>query len=245
VRAAQLLQQTLNSRLDPSLHYTSVLMKEVSAGRHIAPVLITRLPTVRDRTRLLGSRQRTLQSTVVVDGKELNVIVSHWTSRLKETNQKNRADYADKIYGACNAMYHANPGVDFLVCGDWNDTPADDSVVNHLHATGNAQVVLAGAPLRLFHLQATKDPNVYGTHYYQRWFIFDQIAVSPGMLDAQGWSCDPDSVQTMRSLTKPGDRTGRPWRFGGEKETGQRGYSDHFPVTVRLKVNSSAGAAMP
>ena len=36
-------------------------------------------------------------------------------------------------------------------------------------------------------------------------------------------------------VTKPGDRIGRPWRFGGEKEKGPRGYSDHFPVTVKLK----------
>ena len=50
IRAAELLQQALNKRLDPSLHYTNVLMREVSSGRHIAPVLLTRLPVIRDRT---------------------------------------------------------------------------------------------------------------------------------------------------------------------------------------------------
>ncbi len=57
------------------------------------------------------------------------------------------------------------------------------------------------------------------------------------MLDPSGWSCDPDSIRTIDSLTRPGDRTRRPWRFGNEKDsTFARGYSDHFPVTVRLKV---------
>jgi hypothetical protein len=66
--------------------------------------------------------------------------------------------------------------------------------------------------------------------------IFDHLVVSPGLLDNEGWSCDPNTVRTINTLTKPGDRLGRPWRFGGEKDAGPRGYSDHFPVTVRLKV---------
>ena len=39
IRAAELLRDALNKHLpDPSLHYTSVLMKNLAAGRHIAPV---------------------------------------------------------------------------------------------------------------------------------------------------------------------------------------------------------------
>jgi hypothetical protein len=36
--------------------------------------------------------------------------------------------------------------------------------------------------------------------------------------------------------SRPGDRLHRPWRFGSSHEHGERGYSDHFPVTVRLRV---------
>src|SRR5262245_11714641 len=53
----------------------------------------------------------------------------------------------------------------------------------------------------------------------------------------EGWSGDPDSVRTVNTLVRPGDRYGRPWRFGGPHEKGPRGYSDHFPITVRLSVN--------
>ena len=57
------------------------------------------------------------------------------------------------------------------------------------------------------------------------------------MLDPAGWSCDPDSVKTIDTLTRRGDPSRRPWRFGNEKDNRfERGYSDHFPVTVRLKV---------
>jgi hypothetical protein len=38
---------------------------------------------------------------------------------------------------------------------------------------------------------------------------------------------------------RPGDKKHRPWRFGNEHEKHLRGYSDHFPVTVRLTVQGT------
>lgn len=241
VRAAELLQQALNQKLaDPALHYQAPLMKEVSVGRHIAPAILTRLPVIRDRTRSFDKRFRIVQTHFKIDNHELVVMASHWTSRLKEGNEKGRKEYADKLYGAANAMYLSDPRVDVVICGDFNDTPSDPSVTQHLKATGDLQSVRAsGGPLQLLNLMADKDPSAgFGTHYYNRWMIFDHIVVSPGMLDSLGWSCQPASVQTVNSLSKPGDRQRRPWRFGGEKETGTRGYSDHFPVTVKLQIQS-------
>jgi endonuclease/exonuclease/phosphatase family metal-dependent hydrolase len=239
VRAAELLQQELNSKIiEPSLHYTSVLMKEVRVGRHIAPAILTRLPVVKDRTRGQGSRFRIVEGHLVVDGQELVVLASHWTSRLRQGSEKGRAEYADKLYGTASAMHRSNPGVDVLICGDFNDSPDDVSVTQHLRATGDLQAVLqSGGQLKLLNLMADKDAaSGYGTHYYSKWLIFDHIVVSPGLLDQKGWTCDPASLRTVSDLTKPGDRLGRPWRFGGERDAGPRGYSDHFPVTVRLKV---------
>jgi endonuclease/exonuclease/phosphatase family metal-dependent hydrolase len=239
VRAAELLQEALNQQIaEPRLRYDTVLMKEVAQGRHIAPAILTRLPAVKDKTRTHGNRFRTIQGHIVVDGHELIVMASHWTSRLRDGSDRGRKDYADKLYGTANAIYHANPAADILICGDFNDTPADVSVTEHLHASADIQGVKAGGPqLRLLDLMADKDPNKgYGTHYFHRWLIFDHIVVAPGLLDQSGWTCDPGSVTTVNSLTRPGDRHQRPWRFGGEKDHGDRGYSDHFPVTVKLKV---------
>lgn len=239
VRAAELLRHALNAKLsDTSLHYQAPLMKEVNIGRHIAPAILTRLPVVRDRTRHHGNRFRIIEGHVVVDGRELIIMASHWTSRLKEGNDKGRAEYADKLYGAANAAYRSNRAADILICGDFNDTPQDVAVTQHLRSTADARSVRAGGDqLLLLNLMGDKDASAgFGTHYHSRWFIFDQIVVSPGMLDNAGWNCEPASVHTVNSLSKPGDRNRRPWRFGGEKENGPRGYSDHFPVTARLKV---------
>ena len=236
VRAAELLQQALNDKLDKTLHYENVLMKEISGGRHIAPAILTRLPVVKDRTRTLDHNHRILVGHIKVNDHELIVIASHWTSRLQDSGKKGRDNYADKIYGAANAMFHSNPGVDVLISGDFNDDPNDESVVNHLHATGDQQAVRAGNPLQLFNLMAGKDPKEFGTHYYRQWHIFDQLVVSPGMLDDKGWSCDPKSVQVVNELHRAKDKQKRPWRFGGAHEKTERGYSDHFPVTVRLRL---------
>jgi endonuclease/exonuclease/phosphatase family metal-dependent hydrolase len=243
VRAAELLRDALNARLaDPALHYKNVVMKEVSGGRHIAPAVLTRLRVVGDRTHLLGNRQRILEVHLDVNDHPLVVIAAHWASRLEKGSEKRRDHYADAIYGRVRGMYTKNPKVDVLVCGDFNDTPEDPSVVEHLHATGDVQAVRKSEDgLRLFNLMAGKDPTKFGTHYYRRWYIFDQFVVSPGMLDGQGWSCDPDSVKTVREagrpLYNPATRVHHPWKFGGPRTPkGSHGYSDHFPVTVQLKV---------
>jgi endonuclease/exonuclease/phosphatase family metal-dependent hydrolase len=242
-RAAELLRDALNARLPEKLHYRNVLMEEVSAGRHIAPAILTRLPVEADRTRLLDKRRRILEGHIVVDGHDLVVLASHWTSRVssKENEEGTGRDkYAELIYGRFHALYKRDPAADLVVSGDFNDDPDDDSVKDYLHATGNVKAVEAfGAEPRLLDLFADRDPAKYGTHWHRgKWHIFDQIVVSPGMLDNRGWSCDPDSARAVHDLTA--DRRGRPMDFGDENDKvplEARGYSDHFPVTVRLHVH--------
>ncbi len=254
LRAANLVKEALNKKIsDPNLHYKHVLMKEVRVGRHIAPVIITRLPVVGNRTRQYDKRRRIVEGRVKVNGKELIIVASHWTSRL-HGGESGRATYAQKIYGAYKAMYKNNPKVDYLLCGDFNDTPEDVSITHHLKAKGDVTLVQKdstspvmfnpsglGEPI-LFNLFANKDPRKFGTHYYKSknvgpWYIFDQIIVSPGMLDREGWTCNVDSAQTIRTLVRPGDRLQRPWSFGSRSDDPtRRGYSDHFPVVVTLSV---------
>jgi endonuclease/exonuclease/phosphatase family metal-dependent hydrolase len=238
VRAADMLRQALNDRLpDKALHYQHLLMKEVAGGRHIAPAILTRLPVRGDKTQLHGRQLRILEGHINVQGHDLVVIASHWTSQLTDKIGDGRAKYGNQIYGVFRAMYQSNPNVDFLVCGDCNDVPDSPAVVNHLHARGDSSSVRESREPLLLNLFAGKDPTRFGTHYFSRkWFIFDQIFVSPGLLDNKGWSCDLESVQTINTLVRPTDKQHRPWRFGGEHEKLERGYSDHFPVTVRLRV---------
>ncbi len=240
-RAAELLRDASNSRLnDAALHYSHVLFKDPHGGRHIATTIITRLPVRGDRTRAHGSRLRILEGHIDVNGHDLVVLATHWTSRLTDKTGTQRAKYADQCYGVFHAMYHTNPRVDFLICGDFNDPPDAPSVTEHLHAVEQEEFGRSSEGLCLLDLFAGKDPDRFGTHYHQgKWYIFDQIVVSAGLLDDQGWSCDPDSAQTMNRFVLPGDRHRRPWHFGNS-HTRDHGYSDHFPATVRLRVEANA-----
>ena len=177
-----------------------------------------------------------LETHVKVNGHDLVVIASHWSSRIQDKGER-RGHYAEVIHDRFKALHRANNAVDLIICGDFNDTPDDPSVVQTLHAVGSLNSVRqAGDPPLLLNLMAGKDPAKFGTHYYHRWMIFDQIVVSPGLLDEDGWTCEVDSVQTINHLTQPRDKIGRPWRFGNERDKAPRGYSDHFSVTVKLKV---------
>jgi endonuclease/exonuclease/phosphatase family metal-dependent hydrolase len=239
-RAAELLQHALNSRLaDESLHYRHVLFKDPHGGRHIATAIITRLPVLGNRTQIHGRRLRILEGHIEVNGHDLVVLASHWTSRLTDKTGEQRAKYGDQCYGVFYSMHRSNPQVGMLICGDFNDPPDAPSVMEHLHATGDIDAVRNASKPLLLDLFAGKDPNAFGTHYNQtHWYIFDQIVVSPGLLDAKGWSCDPASVQTINTLFRTGERHRKPWRFGNSKDR-DHGYSDHFPVTVRLKVEGN------
>jgi endonuclease/exonuclease/phosphatase family metal-dependent hydrolase len=235
-RAAELLKDALNAKVGKKTPpYKHLLFKDVGGGRHISTAIITRLAVDGAKTRLHGRRQRILEGHVQVRGHDLVVFATHWTSRVSDSEGEGRDRYGDQIYGAFKAMYKSNPKVDVLVCGDFNDPPNDESVTRHLRAIGDRKLVEQGGPEPyLYNLFANwaKDPK--GSHYYRgKWLIFDQIAVSPGLLDNEGWTCEVDSAKIVDSTA---DNFGRPRRFGTEKDKFSRGWSDHFPVTVRLRV---------
>jgi endonuclease/exonuclease/phosphatase family metal-dependent hydrolase len=239
-RSGEMLMESLNRAVGKrAAPYKHLLWKNPHGGRNIATAILTRLPVEKDRTQLLGKRLRILEGHITVNGHDLVVIASHWTSRLREEGVHGRDHYADAIYGRFRAMYKSNPDVDLIVCGDFNDNPDDDSVLKHLHATGDLALGRNGDDepqlFDLFAKRWERNRNEVGTHYHRgKWFIFDQIALSPGMLNKQGWSWDADSpAQIVRKIA---DDKGRPLPFGNQKDKKRRGASDHFPVTVRLHV---------
>ncbi|HSQ58287.1 MAG TPA: endonuclease/exonuclease/phosphatase family protein [Gemmata sp.] len=240
-RAAELLQEKLNAGLPAgAVTFDHVAMEEITVGRHIAPCVISRYPL--SGARLLSSRHRILEVRVTANKYDMILIASHWTSQKSvqgDAAEGGRNRYAEIIYSAYADAIHANPKVDFLVCGDFNDPPQSEAVANRLHLTGDLAAVTPSAnPPLLFGPLSNKDPAAFGTHFYREPLIYDQIGVSPGMMDEEGWGYVGGSIQVpTEGLTRSGTRARRPWRFGSQKDTAVgRGYSDHFPVMATLKV---------
>jgi endonuclease/exonuclease/phosphatase family metal-dependent hydrolase len=248
LRAAELLRDTLDAGLAEGVpRYSHVAMKELdpNAGRFIAPCIISRVPLDANRTRLLGSNNlRILETYATENGHDLCLIASHWTSQLSDDGTRKgrgRDRYAMTIYAEYLKLVDANPVADVLVCGDFNDHPDAPPVSQTLRMTGDRSLVVpTKTEPRLFGLLSNKSPAEYGTHYYSDPLIYDQIGVSPGLLDAQGWICDPDSVAVpTEGMIRDRARVRRPWRFGNRDDDAQgRGYADHFPVVVQLRVAS-------
>jgi endonuclease/exonuclease/phosphatase family metal-dependent hydrolase len=252
VRAADLLKATLNKHLDdakadPKLKYTQVVMKNLDAGRHIAPCIITRLNVSHAYTKLHGRDLRILEGRIVVNGHELVIIASHWTSQLKQDNggngEKGRNKYADTIWDVYAPLMKKNPKTDFLVCGDFNDSPEAAAIVEGLNTTSDiTKVVPTANDPKMLNLMAGKPADKFNTIVFSgKPLIYDHICVSPGMLDKEGWSVEPASIKSVSDgLTRTARRD--PWRFGnpGSAPVGGRGYSDHFPVSVTLKLAAPA-----
>lgn len=246
IRATELLRDTLNSRLGEGLpKYDHIAMKELdpNAGRFIAPCVISRVPLDANRTRLLGTNNlRILETYATENGHDLCLIASHWTSQRSDDGTRKgrgRDRYAMTIYAEYLKLLDANPSADVLVCGDFNDRPNSPSVSQTLHMTGDRSLVVpTRTEPRLLGLLTNKSPVEYGTHYYSDPLIYDQIGVSPGLLDAQGWTCNPESVAVPTAgMIRDRSRVRKPWRFGDRDDDEKgRGYADHFPVTVQLSV---------
>jgi len=248
-----LLVASLNAKLPPDNQYRDIAFKNPHGGRCIATCVISKLPIQSNRVTLLGKRIRILEVPIKVNGKELIVLATHWTSKLTDKDGSGRSKYADQIHGAYIAMARNNPDIDFLVCGDFNSTPDEDCVKKHLKTTDSVQQTLVKKreiegssgndrwldfPL-LNPFSDWKEKKLGSIYYHGKSELFDQIVVSPGLLDEKGWSCDPSSAKVF-SEAPPADGKGHPVRFGSEKDHKHvRGYSDHLPVTIRLKVEGA------
>lgn len=252
VRSLELLQNALNAKItDPKLKYTSLAMRNLDAGRHIAPGVLSRLPLSQQRTRLLGGRSplRILETQLIVNGHDLHIVVSHWTSKLKQSDgssgESGRFKYATTIYDHYKSLADKNPDVDFLLCGDFNETPDARELTHDLGSIGDIKKVRAGGEFPpLLNLMAGKNADQFGTIFYNgKPYIYDHVCVSRGLLDDRGWSCELNSIKTITDgLIRTGATRREPWRFGDPernlRET-ERGFSDHFPVIVKLQVRPS------
>jgi len=249
-RAALLLRDALNARLDPADHYTGVVHRPNRTGRRFGPAVLTRLPVRDDLTRSYVPL-RMLEVHVVGPGDApLIVLASHWTSRLRDGGDARRATYADAVYRAVAEAVASDPEADVLVAGDFNDEPGDASLIDHLHAVADPDLVRSAArrgdPPLLLDLTAGLDPDRDGTYRHDgRWEVLDHVAVSAGLLDPAGWQVRPETLRAANAPALRTGRDGRPWRFGGPTNQAPRGPSDHFALTVRLKVAPDPGADPP
>ncbi|MEW5879148.1 MAG: hypothetical protein AB1761_01745 [Pseudomonadota bacterium] len=213
---------------------------------------------------------------VRASGEPLVVIASHWPSRSQGRweSEPARITVAENIayliegqlkfdavrYEALRAAndlatLRARWDTPLLVCGDFNDEPADRSVVEHLKASRERERVAGDTndldrftpevadyrarDIFVFNATARFGAAGVGSYFFEagesgratnRHQALDQLVVSRGLLKPAGLRLIEDSVRYVNDATVA-TRSGRPRPF--DRKTG-KGTSDHLPLLAQL-----------
>ncbi len=178
-----------------------------------------------------------VEAELSIDGRDLSVFVNHWPSRY------NPADARSKVAGVLrrriDQLLTATASADFVVLGDLNDTPADPSVLQTLRATRDSDLKTGDL---LGTMWKEHDDGDAGTYVYKNeWFVLDHVVVSPGLLDDRGLRWVRGSTSASRHgyqmyVPRNPDLLTRPSRSYSGPIFHQAGYSDHLPVTCRIRI---------
>jgi endonuclease/exonuclease/phosphatase family metal-dependent hydrolase len=167
---------------------------------------------------------------------EIHIIVNHWPSRRggKTRSEPRRIKSAYMVNRLTNRIRSKNPEAKILILGDFNDDPIDTSIKNILAPTSSAeenQIVSFFNPMEIMF---KKGWNTLA--YRDALHLFDQIILSKTFLgnNNKGLRYYKAGIFNPSYLIQQyGKYKGYPLRsFENNRYSG--GYSDHFPVFIKL-----------
>lgn len=171
-----------------------------------------------------------------LDGDAIHVYVNHWPSRSggEERSAPARNAAAQVCRNHMDSILKTEPDAKFIVMGDLNDDPTNESVEKIIGAKGDVKNVKAGG---MYNPWTRLYKNGIGTLAYQdAWGLFDQIIISYPWLNKNQsgfffWQQHIFNKEYM--VENVGRYKGYPMRtWDGNRYRG--GYSDHFPTYLLL-----------
>jgi predicted extracellular nuclease len=171
--------------------------------------------------------------------------VNHWPSRRGGEAQSvsRRKAAAMTVRQNVDALFKADAHTKVVILGDLNDEPEDESIQTTLGATAYDPISkILPSSNALYDLSALPKKRGLGSYYYNGgWNMLDHIIVNGTLLRPNA----PIQVSAEETIFKsdfmlfkdPKTGAGRPNRtYSGPKYHG--GYSDHFPVLVKVYFKS-------
>ncbi|WP_199043382.1 endonuclease/exonuclease/phosphatase family protein [Glycomyces salinus] len=209
--------------------------------------------------RRTGTRELLQVNVTTDDGMTWAVFGNHWPSR--SGGELESAPYR-AVAGETLAYFHQRalevhgPDTPVLAMGDFNDEPHDWSLTEHALSTRQSAKVLSATtaprlwnltwPLAGSHDRTDEHGRAVpaGTFYFQNFAnVLDQFLVGKNMISQDSpLRADPASV---RIVTEPAALVGTgtypaPVAFGGMgKPVNTDGFSDHYPITMRVHRTSA------
>jgi hypothetical protein len=175
--------------------------------------------------------------------RDLVLIGNHWPARIPDTysSEPYRIIAAETLsYWISRILEIKGKDTALIVLGDFNDSPFDRSFTEYALSTNNRQKVInARSSPWLYNLMAARYGEGLGSVYYSVPFMFDQILVNRGMIKSNAQiKVLPDTAEVNNFDIMSTGSYGQPRRFG--KPSSRRtydpdGFSDHFPVSVKIK----------
>jgi predicted extracellular nuclease len=171
-----------------------------------------------------------------LDGETIHVYVNHWPSRSggEKRSEPAREAAAQVCRNHMDSVRKAEPDAKFIVMGDLNDDPVNNSVAGIIGAKGKIADVRKGG---MFNPWTDLYKKGIGTLAYQdAWGLFDQILISYPWLnkDQESFFFYQQHIFRKEYLVENiGRYKGYPMRtWDGNRYRG--GYSDHFPTYIVL-----------
>ena len=168
----------------------------------------------------------------------LHIFVNHWPSRVggQKRSEQRRMFTASVLRKKTDDIFQIDSTAKIIIMGDMNDEPVNRSV---------SEVLRAGKPGpstrldTLFNMMMPLNKAGEGSYNYQgKWNMLDQIIVSGALLNGKcGWSIEGKAeVFHPEWMEHRGKKYSVPSKtYGGNRYFG--GFSDHFPVRIKLKTN--------
>jgi len=168
----------------------------------------------------------------------IHVFINHWPSRWGgiEATVPKRVETARQLKEVTDSIFAADNEANILIAGDFNDTPADSSLIKVLNA---ADDLGEGAEYLINLMYPIHMEGKEGTlKYRENWEIYDQIIVSSSLMKLENSRLSLSGPYIYRPdflITEDERYLGmKPFRtYSGPKYHG--GFSDHLPVFVRFE----------
>ncbi len=170
-------------------------------------------------------------------GEKMTFIVCHWPSRFSTSPYRERAAFLVK--NIKDSLQRIDPSNKVIIMGDMNDDPTNKSMKEVLSAKPDIKDVKDGDMYNPWYNILVKEG--VGTLSYQgSWNLFDQIVVSPNLLNRDGKK-DYSTLKFLKNqifrrdylINNEGKYKGTPKRTHASG-VWLDGYSDHLPVVLYL-----------
>ncbi len=173
----------------------------------------------------------------LLEGEPVTIYLNHWPENNGNTKlaTQNRRIAATTLRRQMEGVLKTDPNAKIIVMGDFGEVPSSPALEQVLRATGRPNPAYKEELFNAFYLYHVQK---MGSFYYRgRFHMVDQIMLSKSLLTRQGLEYVTGSAQihapdfarhNFGKLKNTPKRT-----FSGTTYLG--GFSDHFPVYVKLR----------